>query len=1233
MIIFYIVLFFRLFFSNSSQLKQCNNLPNLMNIDKYTFLNQFNNFRFLEEEQLTYIRFIIDIIEQKIDILDIKEIVDKKLQIIFKHDHHFDNITRIIDDFFNTSNPFYNKIMGVIEEELDYLKEEDKNIENDNDNFFYSLFILFRNHKIFEQIIEFVQENTDLVDIIYFIPNISDNVEYMEGLNEEEVEQVYIVLDLFKEFFRKYINLVAVLPNITDFENITEIYRIFFLYAHDNKIKFVFDLIRIFRDNQYTAKYVPHLFDKFGVKLFCNYAEEHPEDITKLYDILSKDKAVIPIIPELLFNLGDKEYLIYTALTNEILLRNPDLINILLNMGFKYITRDYKADDYVEMLVKMTKGFVRVFLERNEDSIILSDECKDLINYTFLGNMSLINEPILNKDISPFFIYKALIDTTKSSNDLLNYDTCLKKPILLESINIDFDTLEKYGITLTYVIATVDRTAKNNKHEFKNNTEIENNYYVTTLCLPQGINYGYNKDINGKYLHCTKKDYGNLIKYVLSIISNVTSTEVIAIPINKNQNVEKYEFGLIKLIPFYIFTMPFVLYIIILIFKKKQKKIKKSGKNKSINDSNMTTIIIKNNNSKFIILINEFFNLENNANELFNFTTEKTNFNNVSRLLYTGGLMGISIILTILGQIFLILFNLPMKDFGITHFYNLFMSPFYLFVFFGLRYAPRIIFSCSGFTLSLKYLSFLERESNNSFIKFIKFLFRQLHKYLLLLLIVLFMRYSYYVLEIYSFDIKPITELFLENVLLIPNDFFKFILSLLTISSFKINKSDSRVRHYLTDYLWMAFNEIVFFIFGSILITIGYHYKLRIDIFIIILIIILYIGKIIFYYIWSKSKNGIYTTLYYYIFDYGQFMLNPIFNLVYYLIGMFFGLINYNTGIIDEKEDMYGFFHKDYTKKTDNNSFYRRQKTFFSDNKNDIKDINDNKKEPKRKSFEVEMKEKAEILINKNKSKDYDVNISKININKELNINKSNAKDFLTDFEKELRTKPFLTTPFKIKEWHTKKDNPYFFYFLYIIFSIIIIIFIIVHILFVNYYNYVVDNKQDYSYLQKNLEKKTLDNIINNKILNIIYLIDIEIVVFLVQWGFYILYIKQTYIIGFFNHIYWTFFNKFYFSFIISCNSCILYIFYNSETVVKLNTYNLLLFFFIDTVLIFLSTIFIYLSLEFPLKKLFKYLLSSEYKINFENEEDINEEGNDNKIISSEDDSDDEDTENENIEK
>ena len=136
--------------------------------------------------------------------------------------------------------------------------------------------------------------------------------------------------------------------------------------------------------------------------------------------------------------------------------------------------------------------------------------------------------------------------------------------------------------------------------------------------------------------------------------------------------------------------------------------------------------------------------------------------------------------------------------------------------------------------------------------------------------------------------------------------------------------------------------------------------------------------------------------------------------------------------------------------------------------------------------------------------------------------------------------------------------------------------------------------------MRKILLKLSLEKVVCNKFLNFIYLMDIELVVLFVQWGFFILLLKQHFIIEFFNHIYWTFFNKFYFSFLLSCNSVILYIFYESETVVKLNAFNLWLYYFISTVFIFVVTIIIYITIELPLKRISKYLFSNNYKINFD---------------------------------
>ena len=71
----------------------------------------------------------------------------------------------------------------------------------------------------------------------------------------------------------------------------------------------------------------------------------------------------------------------------------------------------------------------------------------------------------------------------------------------------------------------------------------------------------------------------------------------------------------------------------------------------------------------------------------------------------------------IIGQLYLILLNLPTKEFGKYQFSELISNPFYIFPFIGLRYSPRILFSCSGFTLTRKFLSYISQNSSNKHIK------------------------------------------------------------------------------------------------------------------------------------------------------------------------------------------------------------------------------------------------------------------------------------------------------------------------------------------------------------------------------------------------------------------------------------------------------------------------------------------------------------------------------------
>ena len=138
-----------------------------------------------------------------------------------------------------------------------------------------------------------------------------------------------------------------------------------------------------------------------------------------------------------------------------------------------------------------------------------------------------------------------------------------------------------------------------------------------------------------------------------------------------------------------------------------------------------------------------------------------------------------------------------------------------------------------------------------------------------------------------------------------------------------------------------------------------------------------------------------------------------------------------------------------------------------------------------------------------------------------------------------------------------------------------------------------------------------MEYLITSNILNIIYLIDIEIVVFWTQWILFFIYMKGlNTIIDFFSHLYWSNFVKSYFSFLISMNPIILYIFYQSDTLIILNGLFIYIYFFISLVFISFIIIINFIIFELPLKKIFRYLFKRTGKIS--NKDDfylMNEEG------------------------
>ena len=225
---------------------------------------------------------------------------------------------------------------------------------------------------------------------------------------------------------------------------------------------------------------------------------------------------------------------------------------------------------------------------------------------------------------------------------------------------------------------------------------------------------------------------------------------------------------------------------------------------------------------EFNIWLNEYFNLVKNGAELFNKNSKESNVNNINGITYIKGLLGISMILYIFGHLFLNLFNLPFKNLEPGGFISSVKHPIFCVPLVGLRYSPRIILSCSGYTLIYKYLNYIEQQPKFYMLKFI---LRQSYKYLLLLLVVLYMRYSVYYLNIVLTDAKrPMMEILKYNL---ENNnksyfinFFTCLLAYLGDSSFK-NKQN------IIQYFYVPLNEIFLFLFGIIFMSLGYKYKFR----------------------------------------------------------------------------------------------------------------------------------------------------------------------------------------------------------------------------------------------------------------------------------------------------------------------------------------------------------------------------------------------------------------------
>ena len=1047
-----------------------------------------------------------------------------------------------------------------------------------------------------------------------------------------------------------YSNTINLLKNFIDI-----ITNSSYLDSFSNFLQYIHDNDEFFNGVKYALSNI-NLYQR-DVEIACNVIRSSPKLMIEILSYFSNnsdgDEAIERAnqLKEIIENRDNMTFLKNNI--PKVLLKNRGFFNIFIDLLIVFIKEASKNEGYWDTITGTVSKKINNF--NIFDNSNISSECLNLLNYSFFGrdnNQVTNNETKTEEnfiDLLPMirdYLIKLFLHSEKAKNIFFSYDNCLTQDMNITNNNINY-----LNTSLTYVISFIDGT-KNNFSELKKSSRFEQYYYVLGSCFPQG--YKTKNNIT-KDFFCEDDDFSEIIKIIFSNFNNMNFAKIESFQMMKTSTKIAIMQKMLELIPLFILIIPIILSIIILIVRpiyiKKKKKISKIDmplKNE-INDKvalnynleddkiNMNDLReIKdigndniNSSPKWFLFLNQFFNFKSNFQELFNFDFDSNNINNMRGLSYIMGLMGSSLILLTLGFVFLVFMNIPMKSFGLTDFYGLIFNPFYSFIFIGLRYSPRVFFSCSGYILIYKYLSFLDKEEKNYFLKFF---FPQIYKYFYFIIILMFERYSLYHLKKDLLYTGPTWEIFNKKILKRPFETSKFLKEVFVPKSLFID--NNKKEENLIVYFWIPINEFAFFIIGTTIISFGYKYKLRIDYFIIFLIIALYIVKIIFYCIWN-AKEEIYTTLYYYLFEYGKLMTNPLFNLNYFLIGMYFGLMNFTIqkGINSiKKENLLQNF-----KNKKNNNFLDEEDEMLNKNKNNNKDLNttqyinpldiyniqdnfeDEEEEEEDTSFN-ELNKTSEMLLKEKRKKSVSLgalynqsnssklhdnfkfntknkdnnNKNKKKIDSNINIIKDNIE--IDEIAKEIKQMPFLITPMNIVNFHKNPKYSSFILVSLVLLSLIIIFIIIFHYIF--FYKYTSMKPKN----QKELEEKyDLKYLITNKILNIFYLLDLEILVFWLQWIFFFIFMKGLNSINdFFSNIHWSIFVKSYFSFFFGMVQIILYLLYESETNIKLDLLNIYLYFFISIIFIIAITIIYYISFELPLKRIFRYIFKRTYINSYE---------------------------------
>ena len=557
----------------------------------------------------------------------------------------------------------------------------------------------------------------------------------------------------------------------------------------------------------------------------------------------------------------------------------------ILNENFNNYSID---DDLSKVFISVIKTIKELYEPEIKNISNVSENCFNFLNKTFFSNEEI--------EKNKLFLYylKLALDSSKNKNDISTYNDCMEKRYGIQLLEEDIKNF-------SYILIFIDK--RNNK----NHTVLNNDTtYLFAVCAP------HQKDgcSDSDYLEIAMKIFEKNLDQI-----NPKKEEVSLFSFENYTGEYQYHFLSFEQIPLYFI----ILHISFIIFKniyfkfyqflfsccKKEKNDSESPSRKYTLRNRKNTIPNQlNKKTNYQKIFESVFSISKNIEILFSKGNEDE-VNNDIGISYIKGIKGLCMIFYLFGTLYFNLYNSPISQKNRTLFFkNLSHHSFCVF-YFGMKYSPRILLSCSGFSLFYKMICYFdekseeEREdkkkenSNHNFTYYINFqmlftfILHQIYKYILFLLVTLFIIYSIFLLNLLFIDINPMWVYF-KHTKIKSLSISEIICNIFGIQTyfFPERKEDS-----ILNYFWLLYNEIIFFLFTSFILYFVYKYQLKLNRLIIISIIFIEAFKYIFiFFISSKNIRPGYIYTYN---NYGKFYVSPLMNYPFFLIGVYFSMFNF----------------------------------------------------------------------------------------------------------------------------------------------------------------------------------------------------------------------------------------------------------------------------------------------------------------------------------------------------